>query len=152
MWVGSPVDDTARTRLRTCEDVVGEILGVDRGGSRVGRHGLAHLGGEALAPGLDRGDDRGGGAVVDELALGEQRHVEAVRLRFEQRVALQLERADEVHELLGRVVGGGLGVGETGLEVGDVACGVALDERGGEGLLGGEVVEERALRALRRRR
>ena len=97
------------------------------------------------SPVLDRPGDGVVFAVAGELALVDEGDEETPRLGGGEVGGGVLEVPDEGHELFGRVVALGLGVGQGVVEHGLVRGGVALDKRASELVLGGEVVKERAL-------
>ena len=118
--------------LERDEDVVGQRVHVDVGAPPGGR--LAQQAGDALAPGHDGLHDRLGGAVEHELALGEDRDVEAARLRGHDLVGAVLEVPQERVHPSDRVVARPRArASSRGLEVADVGRGVPLDQRVGRG-------------------
>ena len=125
------------------EHVVGEgvdVSEVEVAGRRGGREEL----GDLLAPDLDGVVDQVGGAVGDQLLLGEHGDVEAVALRGHDLLGRVLEVADERDDPLRGIGDRGGGV-EGRTQLADVGGDVPLRQGPREVELGVEVVEERAL-------
>jgi hypothetical protein len=127
------------------EHVVGDVVGSDGGSRRVHDRSFAKLLGEALAPCEHGAGDHVVRPVLEELAIEDVRDVQAARLLRDHLVGGILEHADERHDLGRRIVARGLGAGHELLEERDVARRVPLDEGPRQVMLGGEVVQERAL-------
>jgi hypothetical protein len=137
--------DEDEAALEDGEDVVGE------GGQVYGQGGRMHSGRgfelleQPLAPVADGVGDQVARAVAGELVLVDERNEQAARLGGGKLRGDLFELPDEGDELLRRVVGLGLGLGDELLEQALIGRGVALEQGEPELVLGGEVVEETSL-------
>ena len=104
---------------------------------------------QPLSPVADGVGDQVAGAVAGELALIDEGDEQAARLGGGELGGDLLEMPDERDELLGRVVGLGLGGGHELLEQALVGRGVPLEQGKPELVLGTKVVEEASLAGRR---